>query len=404
MSNRSADDVRIFTYATVIFLPLSFVSSVFSMAGAPDRATVQPFIIAAVVALLTTIAFLLNAGTPMRNITYYKNEILKLPQDDSILEHADSQWKAVLRTLHSWLIRLPARNVLIARDILVARQKRRKQGKKTAAPTSRPREAADEGESAPRERKQSITEETSRKQQRRAELKEKQNRRQETIKIVIGILVLPLFLFGSVLRFICQNVFDLVKLLFFTLPRYSSRRLELEIANEEDDYKSILSRDSPSANEQAKKNTKRDDMADEQRRRQDLRAKEKKYHESNLKRFIAMPRIGDLEHYLQKGETLGAAREKLKAKKKESKRDFKDLKKKYMKARKKVVQKEDTTDDKVSEIDVRIDMSSDDSSDNETNLSREHKGHHFGRSISRFFRSHLEEPNQQNNDAEKAGA
>ena len=123
MSNRSADDVRIFTYATVIFLPLSFVASVFSMAGAPDRATVQPFIIAAVVALLATIAFLLNAGTPMRNITYYKNEILNLPQDDSILEHADSQWKAVLRTLHLWLIRLPAQNVLVARDTLVAGRK-----------------------------------------------------------------------------------------------------------------------------------------------------------------------------------------------------------------------------------------------------------------------------------------
>ena len=399
MSNRSADDVRIFTYATVIFLPLSFVSSVFSMQGAPHRATVQPFIIAAVVALLATIAFLLNAGTPMRNITYYKNKTLKLPQDDSIMEHADSQWKAVLEALHLWLVRLPAHNVLIARDILSARQKTRKRRKKRFASTGghEPSKVAEGEKTGPLEQAKSILDDTRGKQQRKVELKEKQKWRRDTAKIIVGILVLPLFLFVSTTNFIYQNLFDLAKLLFLILPRYVNQRREAS----KEDHQSILSHNTASADEQAKKNTKKDDTADAQQKlRRDLRDKEKKYQDSNLMRFMTMPRIDDLGKHLQKGETLGTARKNLKAERKDSKQSFRDIKRKYMKARKKVSK----IDGKIPEIDPGFDISSDDSSDYGKNSGKEDQEHRSGRSISGLLRRHFRESKQQERDTEKAGA
>ncbi|KAL8822758.1 MAG: hypothetical protein Q9191_006511 [Dirinaria sp. TL-2023a] len=402
MSNRSADDVRIFTYATVIFLPLSFVASVFAMTGAPDRAIVQPFIIAAAVALLATIAFLLNAGTPMRNIAYYKNEILRLPQDDSILEHGDSQWRAVLKALYWWLFRMPAQNVLIARGVLAARRKSHKQHKKTIGSTGGPKTSntVEREKTGPLERRKSVTDEMRRKQQRGIELKEKQQWRRDTRKIIVGILVLPPFLFVTILKFACQNLFDLTKLLFLTLPRYPNRRLEQEIS--EEDHKSILSHTISSAEEQAKKNIKIDDTADELRR--DLRRKETNYHEGNLERFMAMPRIDDLGKYLQKGETLGTARKKLKAERESSKEEFRKIKKQYTKARKKVVQKAKMTNVKIPEIDLSHDFSSDDSLDIGRSASKENLEQKHGRFISGIFRSHFRQSKQQVSDAESAQA
>lgn len=236
-----------------------------------------------------------------------------------------------------------------------------------------------------------------RKQQRRIELKEKQQWRRDTRKIIGGILVLPLFLFVSILKFVCQNLFDLIKLLFLILPRYPNLRLEQEIS--EDDYKSMLSRNT-SADEQAKKNIKTDDTADELRR--DLRSQETKYQESNLKRFMAMPRIDDLGKYLQKGETLGAARKKLKAERESSKEELIKYKKQYAKARKKVVQKAKITDVKIPEVDLGHDVSSDDSSDIGKPASRKDLEHRSRRSISGFFRSHFRQLKQQEHDAESA--
>lgn len=59
-STQSAADVRLFTYVTIIFLPLSFSSSLFSMAGAPTYSTVYVMIPTTAVALLTTFLLLAN--------------------------------------------------------------------------------------------------------------------------------------------------------------------------------------------------------------------------------------------------------------------------------------------------------------------------------------------------------
>ncbi|KAG7006887.1 hypothetical protein G7Y79_00012g032230 [Physcia stellaris] len=59
-STQSAADVRLFTYVTIIFLPLSFSSSLFSMAGAPTYSTVYVMVPTTAIALLTTFLLLAN--------------------------------------------------------------------------------------------------------------------------------------------------------------------------------------------------------------------------------------------------------------------------------------------------------------------------------------------------------
>ena len=59
-STQSAADVRLFTYVTIIFLPLSFSSSLFSMAGAPTSSTLHVMVPTTAIALLTTFLLLAN--------------------------------------------------------------------------------------------------------------------------------------------------------------------------------------------------------------------------------------------------------------------------------------------------------------------------------------------------------
>ncbi|KAI8651276.1 hypothetical protein NCS55_01371400 [Fusarium keratoplasticum] len=58
LDQRRADDIKRFTYVTVVFLPLGFATGVFSMNGAPAGRTLSSMVITAVVALLTTVLLL----------------------------------------------------------------------------------------------------------------------------------------------------------------------------------------------------------------------------------------------------------------------------------------------------------------------------------------------------------
>lgn len=57
----SNDNMVTFTYVTVIFLPLGFAASIFSMGGAPDSSLLISMIICAVVAFVLTVILLINA-------------------------------------------------------------------------------------------------------------------------------------------------------------------------------------------------------------------------------------------------------------------------------------------------------------------------------------------------------
>ncbi|PON23822.1 hypothetical protein TGAM01_v207469 [Trichoderma gamsii] len=60
---RGADDIRLFTYVTVIFLPVGFATGIFSMSDAPSTHTLICMVITAAVALLVTVIALTNAKT-----------------------------------------------------------------------------------------------------------------------------------------------------------------------------------------------------------------------------------------------------------------------------------------------------------------------------------------------------
>ncbi|KAI4112482.1 MAG: hypothetical protein LQ345_006378, partial [Seirophora villosa] len=70
-SSQSAEDVRLFTYVNIIFLPLSFSSSLFSMGGAPEGGTISVMIPTTVVALTITILVLANMKVLERNLSFW---------------------------------------------------------------------------------------------------------------------------------------------------------------------------------------------------------------------------------------------------------------------------------------------------------------------------------------------
>jgi hypothetical protein len=58
---QSSHDIRLFTYVTVVFLPISFATGIFSMSDTPSENILRHMIIVAVVALGATIIALFNA-------------------------------------------------------------------------------------------------------------------------------------------------------------------------------------------------------------------------------------------------------------------------------------------------------------------------------------------------------
>ena len=70
-STRLAEDVRLFTYVTIIFLPLSFSSSLFSMQAAPHAATLAVMAPTTVIALALTVLLLANMNLLNRKMRFW---------------------------------------------------------------------------------------------------------------------------------------------------------------------------------------------------------------------------------------------------------------------------------------------------------------------------------------------
>jgi Mg2+ and Co2+ transporter CorA len=58
---QSSNDIRLFTYVTVVFLPISFATSIFSMSDSPSGSLIRHMVVVAAVALGATILALFNA-------------------------------------------------------------------------------------------------------------------------------------------------------------------------------------------------------------------------------------------------------------------------------------------------------------------------------------------------------
>ena len=74
-STRSAENVRLFTYVTIIFLPLTFSASLFSMQGAPAHSTVSIMIQTTIIALIITVLVLSNMKALDRGRTFWVNKL-----------------------------------------------------------------------------------------------------------------------------------------------------------------------------------------------------------------------------------------------------------------------------------------------------------------------------------------
>ena len=103
---RSAEDVRLFTYVTIVFLPISFSSSIFSMQNAPGGSTIANFAKVAITALIITFVILFNLKTLSRNTwSYLDSAIRKISQTMSI-----SNWSFWKKT-HEDLVQAEKRNI-----------------------------------------------------------------------------------------------------------------------------------------------------------------------------------------------------------------------------------------------------------------------------------------------------
>ena len=74
-STRSAEDVRLFTYVTIIFLPLSFSSSLFSMQDPPSSSIISVMAQTTIVALTITFIFLSNIKSLDRNWNFWVDRL-----------------------------------------------------------------------------------------------------------------------------------------------------------------------------------------------------------------------------------------------------------------------------------------------------------------------------------------
>ncbi|PSN61554.1 hypothetical protein BS50DRAFT_153800 [Corynespora cassiicola Philippines] len=63
ISFRGSENINLFTYVTVVFLPLGLATGVFSMSGSPDHSTLMSMIELALLSLALTFYALVNATT-----------------------------------------------------------------------------------------------------------------------------------------------------------------------------------------------------------------------------------------------------------------------------------------------------------------------------------------------------
>lgn len=129
--------MRLFTYVTVVFLPLGFAASIFSMGGTPDTPLVVNMVIFAIVALFLTIVMLINAkglASMAKEASHAIHDFSKAKMEKSLmarshtpLKHEGPQRKHRTEIDKSWFLwfwvkylfaELPAHRVVVACRLL----------------------------------------------------------------------------------------------------------------------------------------------------------------------------------------------------------------------------------------------------------------------------------------------
>ncbi|KAL8823915.1 MAG: hypothetical protein Q9191_005448 [Dirinaria sp. TL-2023a] len=107
MSNQSAADVRLLTYVTIAFLPLSFSSSLFSMANPPSFRTLYFMVPTAAVALIATILVLANLKLMARHWTSWLEKFSAGTREKMKASDQSLEWKDISRQLEETIQRRP---------------------------------------------------------------------------------------------------------------------------------------------------------------------------------------------------------------------------------------------------------------------------------------------------------
>lgn len=81
LSFRSEQNIASFTYVTVVFLPLGFIASIFSMNGSPEISLVINMVVTSVVALAITVFVLMNAKALASVVDKVSSNFSKLTND-----------------------------------------------------------------------------------------------------------------------------------------------------------------------------------------------------------------------------------------------------------------------------------------------------------------------------------
>ncbi|CAJ2514011.1 Uu.00g021300.m01.CDS01 [Anthostomella pinea] len=92
-----SENIRFFTYVTVVFLPLDFVTNLFSMSAPPNSTLLINMITVAVVAVLVTVSILLNAkaiGSVFEDIySMFKQRSRTTMQNSFMIKHSKRDGK-----------------------------------------------------------------------------------------------------------------------------------------------------------------------------------------------------------------------------------------------------------------------------------------------------------------------
>lgn len=94
---RGAENIRFFTYVTVVFLPLGFAASIFSMGGTPDTLVIQRMATLAIVALVLTVLALFNAkllNVIVENVSLRVNSYSRVKMSSSAIVQQYEQRKS----------------------------------------------------------------------------------------------------------------------------------------------------------------------------------------------------------------------------------------------------------------------------------------------------------------------
>ncbi|KAK7701669.1 hypothetical protein SLS64_010117 [Diaporthe eres] len=113
---RSEQNIAMFTYVTVVFLPLGFAASIFSMSGPPETRVAINMVLASIVALVVTIVALMNAkmlGSVAENVSKKFEDLTEKRKRSSMILQGRKQLGNKVETskigdLNTDLVRAPS--------------------------------------------------------------------------------------------------------------------------------------------------------------------------------------------------------------------------------------------------------------------------------------------------------